>query len=102
MVIDKQQIIESVQNNSESIQKLGAERLGLFVSFVRGEQNEKSDIDILVEFRLGMKTYRNYLNLADLLEARFGRKVDLLTWEGMASFVKREVLKEIEFISFNE
>jgi predicted nucleotidyltransferase len=100
--MDKHHIIKSIQSNAEDLQKLGAERLGLFGSFVRGEQNDESDIDILVEFKPGLKTYRNYLNLADYLEAKLGRKVDLLTWEGMASFVKREVLKKIEFISFNE
>ena len=45
-----------------------------------------------------MKTYRNYMNLADLLEENLKRKVDLLTWEGMAPFVQREVRKEIEYI----
>lgn len=98
MVHNKKEVITSIQTVTQDILKLGAERLGLFGSFVRGEQKEDSDIDLLVEFKPGMKTYRNYMNLADLLEENLKRKVDLLTWEGMAPFVQREVRKEIEYI----
>lgn len=34
------------------------------------------------------------------LEKVMGREVELLTWEGMASFVKREAEKEIEYAPF--
>ena len=99
MVKNKQQVIELIQINMQDIEKFGAERIGIFGSFARNEQNEESDVDLIVEFKLGMKKYRNYLNLADFLEAKLERKVDLLTWESMASFVQREVRKEIEYIS---
>ncbi len=54
-------------------------RIGLFGSFVRGEEKETSDVDILVEFE--KPTFRNFMNLAFFLEDLFGRKVDLLTPE---------------------
>lgn len=41
------------------------------------------------------------MNMADYPEKLMSRKVDLLIWEGMASFVKREVEKEVEYVSFN-
>ena len=100
MLPDKQQIIELIQSRKPAIQKLGAERLGLFGSFARGEQNEMSDVDLVVEFRSGMKKYKNLLDLVDLLEETLQRKVDLLTWEGMASFVQREAKKDIQYVSF--
>jgi hypothetical protein len=100
MVQDKQEVHEIIKNHRSSIQKFGAERLGIFGSFVRGEQKEGSDIDIIVEFEEGKKTFRNYLNLADYLEALLDRKVDLLTWEGMASFVQRNIKEEIEYVTF--
>jgi predicted nucleotidyltransferase len=100
MVKDKQQVHELIRAQKAAIQQLGAERLGLFGSFARGEQKETSDIDLVVEFKAGMKTYRNLLNLVDLLEDLLQKKVDLLTWEGMASFVQRDVKKDIEYVSF--
>lgn len=72
----------------------------MFGSFVRGEQKDTSDIDLVVEFESGMKTYRNLLDLAELLEYTLQKKVDLLTWEGMASFVQREAKNDIEYVPF--
>jgi predicted nucleotidyltransferase len=100
MVRNKQQIISLLESRKIEIRKLGAERLGLFGSFVRGEQKDTSDIDLVVEFESGMKTYRNLLDLAELLEYTLQKKVDLLTWEGMASFVQREAKNDIEYVSF--
>ncbi len=79
MVQNKQQIISLLESRKIEIRKLGAERLGLFGSFVRGEQKDTSDIDLVVEFESGMKTYRNLLDLAELLEYTLQKKVDLLT-----------------------
>jgi predicted nucleotidyltransferase len=102
MAQDKQQVHDLIRTQKTAIRQLGAERIGLFGSFARGEQKETSDIDLVVEFKAGMKTYRNLLNLADLLEELLKKKVDLLTWEGMASFVQREAKKDIEYVSFTD
>ena len=50
---------------------------GIFGSYARGEQNELSDIDILVELEkpIGLK----FFELWDELEKLLGVKVDLLT-----------------------
>ncbi|WP_342086850.1 nucleotidyltransferase family protein [Dyadobacter sp. OTU695] len=100
MVRTKEDIFPLIQSNASSIKALGAERIGLFGSFARGEQKETSDIDLVVEFRPGMKTFDNLFDMMDLLEALFQKKVDLLTWEGMAGFVQTEVKKDIEYVSF--
>ena len=102
MVHNKHEVFRLIENHKPTIQKLGAERIGLFGSFAREEQTDTSDLDLVVEFRPGMKKYRNLLNLLDLLEETLQRKVDLLTWEGMASFVQREIKKDIEYVSFND
>ncbi|RYC67466.1 MULTISPECIES: nucleotidyltransferase family protein [Spirosoma] len=100
-VTNKQQVFERVHSHRSAIELFGAARLGLFGSFVRDEQTPDSDVDFVVEFQEGKKTFRNFMNMADYLEKVLNRKVDLLTWEGMASFVKREVEKEIEYVPFN-
>ena len=100
MVTSKRDIIQLIESRASSIKELGADRLGIFGSFAREEQKETSDIDLLVEFRPGMKTFNNLIDMADLLETLFQKKVDLLTWEGMAGFVQNEVKKDIEYVSF--
>jgi len=57
--------------------KYGVVILGIFGSYARGEQDELSDIDILVELKkpIGLK----FFELWDELENLLGIKVDLLT-----------------------
>lgn len=101
-VQNKAQLFDLIGQYRANIQEFGAVRLGLFGSFVRGEQGDDSDVDFLVEFKEGMKKYRNLVKLAELLENVTQRKIDLLTWEGIAPFVQREIEKEIEYVSFTD
>ena len=96
-VQNKQQVFERVQSHQSALKQFGAARLGLFGSFVRNEQTVDSDVDIVVEFQDGQKTFRNFINMVYYLEKIMGREVELLTWDGMASFVKRMAEKEIEY-----
>lgn len=100
MVQNKQEVFQLIQNHQPALQKLGAERLGLFGSFVREEQKEASDVDLVVEFKEGQKTFRNFMNMAEYLETLLNRKVELVTWESLASFVKKNVKEEIEYVTF--
>ena len=61
--------------------KFGVSSIGLFGSVTREDFSDKSDIDILVEFSrpIGM----DFFTLADLLESRLDRKVDLITRDGI-------------------
>jgi len=58
-------------------EQYGVERLALFGSFARGEAGENSDIDIVVSLSrpLGFA----FIQMADYLEDKLGRKVDLIT-----------------------
>ncbi len=60
-------------------QEYGVERLALFGSFARAQADENSDIDLLVQLSrsLGFK----FIQLADYLESKLGREVDLLTFD---------------------
>ena len=59
--------------------KYGVERIVLYGSFAKGKQKKKSDIDILVDLHktLGLE----FIELADMLEEKLGRKVDVATFE---------------------
>lgn len=71
-------------------------RIGVYGSVNRGEESEKSDIDILIEFETGYATLRNYMNLRRYLQAFFSREVDLVTYGSLSpslrSWVDREVI----------
>ena len=99
-VQSKDQVFERVCSHQSALKQFGAARIGLFGSFVRGEQTEGSDVDIVVEFEPGKKKLRSFLDLADYLEELMGRKTDVLTWEGMADFVRKYVADEVEYVPF--
>ncbi len=57
-------------------------RLGLFGSYVRGDQDDKSDIDLLVEFGRPIDLFA-YVNLRDRIARSIDRDVDLVTVGGI-------------------
>ncbi len=72
------EIKDTLAAHEEEIRKrYGVVISGIFGSYARGEQNELSDIDILVELEkpIGLK----FFELWDELENLLGIKVDLLT-----------------------
>jgi predicted nucleotidyltransferase len=71
----------------------------LFGSFVRGRQNANSDVDVLVEFLPGQKTFDNFMQLSFLLEGLFQRKVELITREALSPYIGPYILKEIEYVA---
>ena len=96
----KERILSLLQKHSEQMKALGVRKLGLFGSFVRGEQNEISDIDILVEFDPSKKGFDNFICLAFFLEELFGRHVELVTLESLSPYIGPRILREVEYVTF--
>jgi len=87
--------IEILKENYDSLRDVfGVKRIGLFGSFADGTATKDSDIDILVEF--AKADFDNFMNLVFYLEKLFGRKVDILTPEGIRSIRVKKVAEDIE------
>jgi predicted nucleotidyltransferase len=72
-------------------------RIGIFGSFVRGEERPESDVDILVEFKEGQETFDNYVDLKFYLEDLFQRKVDLVISDTLKPRLRDPVLTEVVY-----
>jgi hypothetical protein len=73
--------------------KYGARNVRVFGSLARGEADEQSDIDFLVEMEPG----RSLLDLGGLqaeLEALFGCTVDVVTEKGLKARIRNQVLAQ--------
>lgn len=71
----------------------GARNLRVFGSVARGDADERSDIDLIVEVEPG----RSLLDLGGLqvdLEALLGRPVDVVTERGLKARIRERVLRE--------
>ena len=54
-VLNDEIVLQKIKENEDEIRRYGVSRVGLFGSFARGEQEEGSDVDLLVEFDKGKK-----------------------------------------------
>jgi len=96
--LDKDILLMILKSNKNKIDSFGVKRLGVFGSFVRGEQKDVSDVDILVEFEKKKKNYKNYLALSNYLEKVFKRKVDLVTSESLSPYIGPYIKKEVVYV----
>ena len=74
-------IINMLREHEDVLKKYQVKRIGLFGSYAQGKQHRRSDIDFLVEFE--QPNFDSFMSLASYLEKLFGKKIDLLTPEGV-------------------
>ncbi|HNS20675.1 MAG TPA: nucleotidyltransferase family protein [Sedimentisphaerales bacterium] len=95
----KAEVVQTICCAQSQIRELGVRRLGLFGSFVRGDQHAGSDVDLLVEFEEGQKTFDHFMGLSFLLEDLLGRKVELVTPDALSPHIGPYILREVEYVS---
>ena len=93
----KNDVLKLLFQNRARIRELGVKRLGLFGSIARGEQAIQSDVDLLVEFEEGRKTFDNFMQLSFLLEEVLQRRVELVTLESLSPYIGPYILREVEY-----
>jgi len=98
-VEDKSQLQARLREHSDRIRSCGVRRLEVFGSFQRGDATPESDVDLLVEFEPGRKTYDRFLDLSFLLEEILGRPVELLTRESLSPYIGPRILEEAEDVA---
>jgi len=78
-------------------EKYNVKTLGVFGSYIRGEQKKKSDVDILVEFErpLGLL---EFVGLELLLSKLLGKKVDLVMKTALKPKIGKHILEEVKYI----
>lgn len=90
-------MIKEVQTIKEKItpilKEAGVLKSFIFGSVVRGEADEKSDVDILVELPKG-KSLFDLADLQERLQLVLGRKVDIETYRSIKPFLRDRVLGE--------
>lgn len=86
---EKEKIIEVCKRNDISY-------CAVFGSFARGEASAESDVDLLVRF--SKPKGFDWLDAAFEIEDILGRKVDLVTENGLHPQVRKNVLKDLKVI----
>ncbi|NJN94190.1 MAG: nucleotidyltransferase family protein [Anaerolineales bacterium] len=97
----KKEVLSIIRRHQDKIKALGVKKLGLFGSFVRNEQNAESDIDLLVEFETGHKSFDNFIQLSFLLEELLRGPVELVTVESVSPYLRPYITQEVEYVTFS-
>ena len=97
----KAEVITFIQNESETIKGFGVTKIGLFGSYVRGQQRKDSTIDLLVEYGSGQSTFKNFTGLACFFEDEFGRMAVPTTTDSLDPHIAQNVLIEVEYVELD-
>ncbi len=93
--LTSKQTLNILERNRNLLRKYRVKRIGLFGSLARDEADDKSDIDLLVDFE--EKSFDNFIELAFELERIFNRKVDLLTEQGISPYILDYIKNEVQW-----
>lgn len=72
-------------------------QLGIFGSFVRGEQKKNSDVDILVSFSETPGLF-DFMKVENQLSVMLKRKVDLVMKGSLKPTIGKHIMSEVEFV----
>ncbi len=93
-----EEIKEILNNNKEILRKkYKVKEIGIFGSYVRGEQRKKSDVDILVEFEEPVSLLK-LVSVENFLKEIVGMKVEVIPKKDIRSELKEKILKEVVYI----
>ena len=95
----KEYILSRIKSQKAEILRYGIKDVGLFGSYVRDEQSESSDIDILIDFEPNKENFDNYMAVYDILEKLFRNyRVEIVTKNGLSPYIGPKILKEVMYV----
>ncbi len=86
-----------LENKAELKEKFKVKTIGVFGSYVRGEQNRSSDVDILVEFEEPVGLFE-FMKLENYLSDLLGVKVDLVSKKALKPHIGEHTVQEVIMI----
>lgn len=94
------EIKEILKKHEEELrEKYGVMELGIFGSYIRGEEKEESDLDLLVEFKPGANiSLLEFVELENYLSDLLGVKVDLVERSALKPRIGKQILSEVVYI----
>ncbi len=98
VMIDIDKIISKLKELKPDLEKdYDITELGVFGSFARNEQTEKSDIDILIDYKKGTSILK-LGGLQYMLSELFNIKVDLVMKKSLKKQIGKQILSEVIYV----
>ena len=90
----RREILALLCSDNATLRRYGVRRIGRFGSHASGRQSATSDVDLVVDFET--PSFDNFIGLTEHLERLFGKRVEVLTPQGIAGIRVKEVADSIE------
>ncbi len=97
---NRQSIINFIEQNSTTLQNMGVQRIGLFGSYVRDEQQATSDIDLLIS--LNDFNFANWMDVWNYFEDSFQCNVDVVPEQDLREEIRDSILAEVEYVALKQ
>ncbi|HOF33514.1 MAG TPA: nucleotidyltransferase domain-containing protein [Spirochaetota bacterium] len=98
-MITSREIMNVLHLEKERLSALGVQSIGLFGSYLRGEADENSDIDILIDLTdESCMTLFSLIELEQSLSAKFDKKVDLVIKRDLKRTIGERILSEVVYV----
>lgn len=95
----KEKIIATLKTKKPELLKFGVINVGLFGSYLRNEQSNTSDIDLLIDFEPDKESFDNYMAVYDIFESIFkNQKVEVVTKNGLSKYIGPKILKDVVYV----
>jgi len=99
MVISSiEEVVAYLKKNKRYLHdRFGITSIGVFGSFVRGEQTAHSDIDMVIEMEKDKKNIHSFLSLKRFIEKEMERKVDIGFEHSLKPAIREKIKEQIVY-----
>lgn len=90
----KEQIVKAIEDTTD---KDVIKSISVFGSYLHGDNKEDSDVDLIIDLAKPIGLFA-FVGIKQHLEKELGRKVDLVTRDGLSRYIREKVTREAEKI----
>jgi len=85
------------KHKDEFKEQYGLKEIGIFGSYIRGEQNEDSDVDILIELERPI-SFVQFIKFENILSNLLGLRIELVTKKALKPHIGKRILEEVKYV----
>ena len=99
MPLTREDVVQTIFQHRDDIAELGVAAIGLIGSVARGESQDGSDLDVVIDLPPEHQTLSEYFAIIDYLEAQFGCHVDVLMLDTLRPRFRRTIKRDVIWVN---
>jgi len=96
--MDKDKIANTLRAEKQHLHdRFHVSEVGLFGSYMRNDQTDMSDVDVLVDFDGSVDLF-DLVDMEEYLESKLNRKVDVVIKRALRPAIGEQILREVVYL----